>query len=126
MVLQPDAHTTDSIANRNKTQILISILKNFWWYILLLILLILGIILGIFLASTASSVRSSSKTVDQNLSEGLLALKYNKVSYATTHNSYSVFGTIAAGNQFGTIKMSLEKRCTCFDVRRTFLGRHKD
>ena len=60
---------------------------------------------GIVLSSRVSWAGSSST----NLSEKLLAMDYNNVVFATTHNSYAVFGIIGAANQFKSIQKSLEQ-----------------
>lgn len=96
-----------------------SVFRKFISYSCLFCVLLLTFLIGgIVLASNASWFWSSSTTSNQSLSENLLAMKYNQVVYATTHNSYAVVGIIAAANQFGSIQKSLEQgvRALMLDV----------
>jgi hypothetical protein len=75
-------------------------------------------ILGGIVSSYILTFVLSLDTVDKSLPEHLLAKKYNEVAYATTHNSYAIFGIIAAANHFKPIKTSLENgvRALMLDV----------
>ena len=73
---------------------------------------------GILLASKVFSLASLYSYIDPYLSEKLLAMRYNQVVFATSHNSYAVFGTVTGGNQFASIQASLNQgvRALMLDV----------
>ena len=73
---------------------------------------------GIVLASKVFSLASLYSYVDPYLSEKLLAMRYDQVSFATTHNSYAELGKLTAGNQFASIQASLNQgvRALMLDV----------
>lgn len=104
-----DTTPTEPITDETKASTYTSMVWKFsrygYWFCMSLVVFLIG---GISLTSQASWFWTSQTTSNPYLSETLLAMRYNKVVYPTSHNSYAVVGTIAAANQFETIQVSLE------------------
>jgi hypothetical protein len=80
----------------------------FWWSVGIVSMAIF-VVAGTVLASVVAAAASRGGEYPPSLPSTLQALRYNEVAYATTHNSFAVFGELAAGNQFRSVAESLEQ-----------------
>jgi hypothetical protein len=86
------------------TTVFRELIRESWCFCLALIIFLLG---GTILASTTPWIGAVAAG-NPNLSDKLLAKNYSDVAFATTHNSFAIFGSVVQGNQFKSIEQSLE------------------
>lgn len=113
----------------DKSAYISSIVRKFSICIFLSVALIVGIVL-LIVASESFKSYVKDKTIkdndgfrkalsDPNMSEDMLRIRYNKAVYASTHNSYAIFPTVKAANQWEGIYESL-----AYGVRALMLDVH--
>lgn len=88
------------------------------WHSCFCVALLVASAVGVVVASKVFSMVSPLAPARPYLTEKLLGTKYNNVVFATTHNSYAVFGQFSAANHFGSIQNSLDQgvRALMLDV----------